>query len=171
MDHVVALLVLVSDGDLVTELVVAHAERRLAVDLGDLVALLEAGGGRRRCRVHALHVVGATLRQLVLVELEAEQVRDVLGNERLDHARRRLMMLLLLLLLLVMSHVNWWLLLVVGAELACAARRRRLAAAGYVTLLLLLLLLLIVQHCYFIGTETERGRDDQFERVNNRQVG
>jgi len=82
VDHVVPLLLLLGDDDLVAEVHVAHAGRWLAVDLGDLVAVLEAGEGAGRGRLHVLDEVGALVDEVGLVELEAQRVDlGFLGGE------------------------------------------------------------------------------------------
>ncbi len=74
MNHVVFLLLLLGNNNLVAELLVGHADSALAVDFRDLVAVFKTGHSAGRVWLNVLDEIGALVDNVGLVQLEAERV-------------------------------------------------------------------------------------------------
>jgi hypothetical protein len=81
MNHVVALLLLLSYGYFLTKLVKTHAIRGLAVYFGYLVAVFETGQSRRRVGLDVFDVVLTFVYDVALVQLKAKHVRYDFGPD------------------------------------------------------------------------------------------
>jgi len=74
VNHVVFLLLLLGNNNLVAELLIRHADCALAVDFRDFITVFKTGHSACRAWLNVLDKVGALVDNVGLVQLEAERV-------------------------------------------------------------------------------------------------